>query len=196
MKKVSEKVRKKLRREKILKAALIQILLLTVLLIKIYECRPVNQEDTVTISFFADDVFYDQISPFATPIRKSWFVSSAGKRYRYECYGKYEQLQTQDRTTRLKSEYLNVTYVQDAIWYGSYSIVDLCSSLTVFYTMDDYNQLLEDARIKWIILFFIISFIVHGGLFFLIDKISLSCAWHKIKQTNQGTSGDGSKPLK
>lgn len=182
MKKVTEEDRKKFLSNRILKAVVIQLILIVVFSIKIYECRPVNPDDTEKISFYAEDVFYDRISVFARPIRKSWFISFAGEQYRYECYDKYEQLQTQDRTERLKSEYLTVTYVKDSVdWYGSYSIVDLRSPQTVFYSLDDYNKFLKDARITWIVLFFVAGFIAHGGMIFLIDKISFYWEWYKTK---------------
>ncbi len=181
MKKAKEEDRKKIFNNRMRKAVAIQLILIVVFSIKIYECRPVKPDDTEKISFFAEDVFYDRISVFASPIRKAWFISFAGERYRYECYDKYEQLQTQDRTERLKSEYLTVTYVKNSDWYGSNSIVDLRSSQTVFYSLDDYNKLLKDARTTWIVLLLVASFITQGGLVFLIDKISCNWEWHKTK---------------
>lgn len=178
MKKLPEKVRNRLRREKILKAVAVELVLLVLLSLALWRYRPVTAEDLETETFYADTVetYYSRRNSidYITHDDTVYKFTVRRNHLSYEGESLFEDLRTQRLTVSALPKPYSIINTK--------IIVDLRSEKDVFLTMQDFNKERRLGRIELVILFFVISFLVQGGFFFLLDKISYLIACIRLKR--------------
>ena len=178
MKKLPEKVRNRLRKEKILKAVAVELVLLVLLSLGLWRYRPVTAEDLEIETFYADTVetYYSRrgTTDYITHDDTVYKFTVRRNRLSYQGESLFEDLRTQKLTVSALPKPYSIINTK--------IIVDLRSEKTVFLTMQDFNKDRRLGRIELVILFFVISFLVQGGFFFLLDKISYLIACIRLKR--------------
>ena len=177
MKKVPESVRKRLRRERILKTIIVQLIILILCGYSMYLCRPVRTDEVKVISFYADAV--ESIYARGHSLK---YILHNDIAYRVTMYWHFSY-NKKDYNEKLITEFLTVSYLpnENSI-INQNIIVDLRSDKTVFFSIEDYNKEKKEACIMLVIFFFFISLLMHGYFFILIDKLSFYVELFKMKK--------------
>ena len=182
MNKPPEKVRSRLSKEKIRKAVAVELILLVLLSLALWWYRPVTADDLETETFYADTVesAYNRRTDSTTYITHDdtvYVLTVRGKALSYEGDSFFEELRTQKFTVSALPSSCSIL--------NKKIIAELHSEKTVFLTMQDFNKQRRVACVELVFLFLAVSFLIQGGFFYLLDKISYRIEYRRLKKGKQ-----------